>query len=334
MNQKNRELICFCQLLATSLKSGRPLPVTLSQIKETNRHSRAVEWCHRIGKRLSEGVALETAVKELAGFDPVLASLMPLLGENRLIQVLEAYTRYIVVVDTLNFKLSTALAYPFMLLLFICFNLLHLNFKLFPGALEQMRLAKQPANLVMRMLYFAEVSFWPWSLIVPLTVFVAIFLIIKQFLVGIRSGKTFWGRFSGMNDIVKQQNAARAQSVIGLYLEAGYSLDKALRISSNIFDGHDCGLGHAATALERGVTIEEAFSKSEVLDSLIISDDSSEGLILTMKRFATGNYNSSLARLKTFSAVFGTLAMVVAGFFVLSVTSGFFDTYYWLIWSY
>ncbi|MEW6711022.1 MAG: type II secretion system F family protein [Candidatus Riflebacteria bacterium] len=331
---KTRELISFCNILAIALKSGKTLPDSLLSLKQAKGGGEAVAWCHGLARKIADGKSLETAVKELSGFDPVLAKLMPLLGEDRLISLLEAYTRYLVVLETLNQRLNASLAYPFLLLILLNFNLFHLNFFFFPGVVEQINHAGQRPNLLLRMLNFADPAFWPFSMIIPALVIFCLYLVIRQYFLGINPGGTIWGYLSGMNKVAFKQNAARAQTVIGLYLEAGFSLEKAILSAAELMTYNDFGLVNAARTLEQGRSVEEAFAVSPVLCDIVFTDSSEAALISNFKRFAHGNYAESMIWLKNISVTFATLALIVAGFFVLSVTSGFFDTYYWLIWSY
>lgn len=334
MNGRSEELIRFCQIMATAIKCGRPLPEALLRMKPLAGNDRAAAWCNDLGRRMGEGYSIEAAVKELSGFDPVLARLMPLLGENRLILVLENYTRYLVVIESLNQRMTAAIAYPFLLLLLLNFNLFHLNFVLFPRAYVQMQSAGQGPSLLMRLLFFADVNFWPLALVIPFLLLVCVVVLARQVWRGFDAGTTVWGSISGMNSIVLQQNTARAQSVICLYLESGYSLEKALAAAADLLGRNDYGLKTSLAALEQGFSIHDSFARSPVLKNVYLPDDSGEGIVEALRRGAGSSYRSSLAKLKNISTVFATLALVLAGFFVLSVTSGFFDTYYWLMWSY
>lgn len=334
MTNKSEELIRFCQMLTTAVKCGKPLPQALLSLKPVSGNDKAVAWCNSIGRKMSEGYAIETAVSELSGFDPTLARLLPLLGENRLLRVLESYTRYLVVLESLNQRLSAAIAYPFLLLLLMNLNFFHLNFFLFPRAYSQMQAAHQDPSLLMRLLYFVNPDFWPLSLVVPGLFFICLAVMIRQFFKGLGAGKTIWGEVSGMNSIVAQQEAARVQACLCLYLESGYSLEKSMRMTGELLDDRKNGLMDTLAALESGMAISEAFALSPVLRRVYLADDSGEGLVEALQRCARSNFRSSMARMKNVSGIFAVLALLVASLFVLSVTSGFFDTYYWLMWSY
>lgn len=337
MNNKasSEELIAFCHILTTSLKSGRPLPVSLMSFPAGRENSQAVDWCRKIGKRLAEGYSLEQSVKDLAGFDPVLARLMPLFGENRLLKILESYTRYLVIIESLNQKLSSAIFYPFMVLLLSVLNLFHLNFFLFPCVMKDLVESGRGPSLLMKVLFFADWHFWPGSLVIPLILLASIFFMARNFIVGLNSGATFWGWISGLNGIVYRQNAARAQAAVALYLDAGMSLEKSLRMASEIFDeSAGFGLADVAAAIEHGMTIQDSFAQSPALRDVCVTKDTAEELDSVLSRFSRGNYSASLAMLERLSNISGTFALLLAGFLVLCVTSGFFNTYFWVIWSY
>ncbi|MGM0601123.1 MAG: hypothetical protein ACQETH_15040, partial [Candidatus Rifleibacteriota bacterium] len=61
---------------------------------------------------------------------------------------------------------------------------------------------------------------------------------------------------------------------------------------------------------------------------------SKENLTEIFKRFSRANFRISVSFLRAFTDVSAVLALLMAGFFVLCITSSLFDTYYWLIWSY
>jgi type II secretory pathway component PulF len=335
MNMKSKELISFCNVLTTALKSGRALPETLLGLNPSSAEAKAVAWCKSLGKHLSEGYSLEEAVKKLSCFDPVLARIMPLLGENRLIHVLETYTRYLVGVESLNQKISVAIFYPFIVLILIVLNLFYLNLHLFPAASVDLTEAGRAPSLLMKLLFFADYSLWPMSLVIPTLLLFILFLFVRQFMYGFGAGPTLLGKLTGFNAILTRQNAARGQAVISLYLQAGFGLQKAVGMASEIFDlQFDSGLRDTQQALERGMDVSTAFALSPVLKDVCILNDTQEELTGVLSRFSYGNYRISFSLLDSISNVSGTVALFLAGFFVLCATSGMFDTYYWLIWSY
>ncbi len=332
MSGSSEELIRFCQIISTALKSGRPLPDSLLAMKAND--GKASVWCRQVGKKLAEGGSIESAVKDLEGFDPVLARLMPLLGESRLIRVLETYTKYLVIVESLSQRLAATMAYPVLLLSLLTINLLHMNFYLFPRALHEIQAVGRMPSITMRLLYFVDTNFWPVSLIIPVLLIICLTLMVKQFFLGFSAGGTIIGMLSGMNSIVYQQNAARALSVTGLYLEAGYPLERALKCASDLLGPVDLGLRDAEAALKQGNSVQIAFSRSKLLRGIYLDDLSGDGLMELLQRNARARYISSMRQAKNVSVLFGILMIMVAAIFVLSVTSGFFDTYYWLMWSY
>lgn len=330
------ELISFCQIMTTALKSGKPLPQSLLNLnKSKSENSRAVIWCRELGKSLSEGYPLEEAVKQLKSFDPVLSNLLKLLGQNRLLKMLEAYTRYLVIIESLNQKVFAALIYPFIILVFICAILLNFNFLLFPRAMNDMAAANMPPSLMMKLLYFADLSFWPLALILPLIIFTTFIIFVHFMIRGIHCPNSIIGAFFSLNRVVVAQNAARAQAVIALYLEAGYSLEDSLLNASQLFDQQEkYQLKNVAEAIKRGNPLKEAFELSPLLKGLSSVADTKENLSEIFRRFSNSNFKVSVSFLTLFTDVSAVLAMLMAGFFVLCITSGLFDTYYWLIWSY
>jgi type II secretory pathway component PulF len=330
-----QELISFCHIISTALKSGRPLPDSLLSLSDRDNNSQAHQWCNSIGRRLAEGYSLKDAVQELAGFDPVLARLLPLMGQGRLVQILDAYTNYLTIVETLNKKLQAAMFYPFVILMLMVFNLLHLNFYLFPGALRDLAETQTEPGVLMRLLYFANYEFWPVSLLLPLVFSGALFMFARPFFTKIRHGGSLLEKIFGMHKVLVWQNAARAQAVIGLYLKSGFSLEKAIRMAAELTaDQTNQGLEDAAAAIERGLSVQDAFGQSEVLKNSGYVQDSTMDLPDALLRSATGNHRMSAALLERINEIAGVIALLLAGFFVLCVTSGFFDTYYYLLVTY
>ncbi|GAB4279800.1 MAG: hypothetical protein Kow0029_23880 [Candidatus Rifleibacteriota bacterium] len=334
-NQRTDELISFCNLLMIALKSGKPLPVSLLKLNAENNFSKSAEWCRTIAKRLEEGHSLEDSVRALSDFDPVLARIIPLMGERRLVKVLEIYTNYLAISESLNQKLKGAIFYPFAVMLLLSFNLFHLNFFLFPNAMKDLLSSGKEPSLLMQLLYFAEPELWPGSLFVPLLLVLVLMIMTSTLFSGKVNGLGILYNLSGFKQIYLKQCAARVQAALSLYLESGISLEKAIAYTADAFNEDSAmGLREVADALEKGNSPEEAFSRSIILKDIVFANQSEEDLPLVLRRWSGGNFKSSVAMLETVTNISGTLALVLAGFFVLCVTSGFFNTYYWLIRSY
>ena len=142
-------------------------------------------------------------------------------------------------------------------------------------------------------------------------------------------------RLFSMNRVILAQSAARAQAVTGLYLEAGQSLENSLRAASELFEKEeDYCLKDSAEALARGLSPEEAFSMSPILNNLGVAMKTEEKMSSVFQRFSRGNLKITITYLNGFTQVSALMALLISGLFVLCITSSLFDTYYWLMWSY
>ncbi len=82
------------------------------------------------------------------------------------------------------------------------------------------------------------------------------------------------------------------------------------------------------------MSVRDAFGQSRILKNCGYVQDSTMDLSEALLRSARGNHRMSVAFLERINQIAGIIALVLAGFFVLCVTSGFFDTYYYLLVTY
>ena len=113
---KQDELIAFCRLLSTASKSGKPLTYSLDYLNKNQSESQIVKWADDLSTKLKQGHSLEESVNEIKKLDPVLARLMPLLGNERLVKVFEIYTRFLIKQDMCFKQVSCLVWYPLLVM--------------------------------------------------------------------------------------------------------------------------------------------------------------------------------------------------------------------------
>lgn len=328
----DHEIIMFCQMLSLALKSGRPLPESLLSLSGQKPDTKASRWCHELGKKMAAGYSVQEVCHELADFDPVLARLLPLLGDERLIKVLEFYTRCLINFEIVKDRLKTALFYPLVILAFLLVNLLFLNLNLFPHVIESLKTSERALPFMVRLLHFTEASLWPLSLIIPGLIAVLLFITFRAVL-GIAGGDSIITRFYGFADALRLQETARLQSMVSLYLQAGLSLEESVENSAQLAGKDDAAdLLSSSRVLSQGRPAEEAFAYSNVFMEIAHADLTPESYAEKLEYASESNYRNSCAMIRSSSQFMAITALLAAGFFVALITSGVFDTYYWLIW--
>lgn len=335
MSADYRELTAFCQILTVALRSGKPLPESLSELSARGSDNASSVWCRNISDKLAAGYSLEEACRELAGFDPVLARLMPLLGQNRLIKVLELYTSFLVSLETVREKCQSAIFYPFLVVSLLIANLLHLNFSLFPIVYKQIVLNNGAQPLMLRLLHFSEPGLWPLSLIIPLFMTFCFAGMLRALFAKKLHSNSWLAKISGLAEAIRLQELGRLQGIVGLYLEAGFSLDRAVAEAACFADNVDSEtLRNVAESLAHGVEPAFALSMSPVLKNLSASVAEPTIFSDKLKFMSDSNYHCSNALMRRLSSFMSVAALLLTGLFVAVVTASFFDSYYWLIWSF
>jgi len=332
--QNSHEIITFCQLLSVALKSGRPIPETLAAIGTRSGSSKASEWAIQLADKMAQGHQIETVCRELKDFDPVLERLMPLLGNNRLLKILELYTGFLVNLERVRESLKTALFYPAVVVTLLLAQLMHLNFSLFPQVYEQAVSLSSPMPMTVRLLYFTNFDLWPISLPIPLLMIVAAIFMLKTFFSAKIDSRSLAARFARFGEALQLQETGRLQGVISLYLEAGFPLAVAIENAAGLTHGRDSdALLNVAEALKHGEGPASAFALSPALKH-VGSDKSDAGSLAERLKYASeSNYRHSYSLLKSISNEMLLIALLITGLFVGLVASGVFGSYYWALWS-
>ena len=321
-------------MLSLALKSGRPLPESLLRLSGPRPDNMASKWCRELGEKMASGYSVKEVCNDLADFDPVLARLLPLLGDERLIKVLDFYTRCLINFEIVKDRLKAALFYPFLILAILLVNLLFLNLNLFPQVIESLATTERSLPVMVRLLHFTEASLWPISLIIPGLIIVLLFVTVKVML-GMAGRDSFITRLYGFSDALRLQETARLQSMVSLYLRAGLSLEESVANSAQLAGKDDAAdLLSSSRVLSQGRPAEEAFAYSNVFLEIAHADLTPESYAEKLEYASESNYRNSCAIIRSSSQFMAITALLTAGCFVALITSGVFDTYYWLIWMF
>lgn len=332
--ENHKEIIAFCQMLTLALKSGRSLPESLLTLSQRRPENKASKWCHEIGLKMSLGYSPQEVCSELADFDPVLARLLPLLGDDRLSKVLDFYTRCLINLGIVQERLKAAFFYPLLVIIVLLANLVYLNIYLFPHVFIDMGSSARSLPVMVRLLHFTEVDLWPLSLILPLLIVGSLVIIIKTSLGAIDSNSVIT-RIYGAAAAIRLQETARLQSLVSLYLKAGLSLEESVENSARLAGKSDAtDLISAGKVLSQGLPPEEAFAYSDVFMEIAHAELTPELYAEKLAYASESNYRNSCALMKNSSEFMAVAALLMTGFFVALITSGVFDTYYWLMWMF
>ena len=333
-NENTNELIVFCQLLGAAKDSGLPLAESLEKAAESEDSKKVADWCRKIGQRLKQGYDIKEAIADLSGFDKVLAGLMPLLGENKLHKVLEAYTRFLISLQIIKEKLSVVFFYPIAIVALLVANLLLLNFKLFPNALNALGGAEKTTPTIMQFLYFMEPNFWPTSFIFPLFIFMILISWLGPLLNRdwMAFNQSFLSGLLGIRQFVKIQAEARVQAIIGLYLKSGYTIEHALKVYLDLdpVEAEFLKVDQVYDAIVKGHDIAESFSLSPILAYYDSEELIDEHLADKLLMISSNSFSSSEKNLAFVESKAGVAAILLAGLLVLVFTSSIFETYYWV----
>jgi type II secretory pathway component PulF len=285
-----------------------------------------------LAQKLADGYSVQDACRDLSDFDPVLQRLLPVLGDNRLIKVLEFYTGCLINLNMIKMRLQTAFFYPLVVLCILVVNLVYLNISLFPHVISAHSPGGRSLPFMIRLLHFTEPDLWPLSLIVPFVILVSAVILIKTFL-GMIDADSFIVRIYGVAAAVRLQETARLQSLISLYLKAGLPLEQSLENSAALAGKIDADdLLSVSRVLSQGQPVEEALAYSDVFLEIAHADLAPEFYAEKLEYAAESNFKLSCARIRQSSQNMSICALLAAGLFVALITSGIFDTYYWLIW--
>lgn len=322
------ELVCFCRLLSAASRSGVPLVKAVERLGKGGQSSQATEWLNQLADKLKSGYNIEEAVQSLNSFDPVLAKLMPLMGDDRLVSVIENYTKYLIRQNVCVSRVRYLVGYPIVIFAVAVFVLIYLNFYLFP----QFATLTQPLGFFnswsLYLLNFADSSKWPLSLIVPCFIFYLTLESIKIYATGRLSSKTIWGKLTGFDKALFISRKARVAGLVSLYLRAGYSLEESIERTSQVIDDADRKeLLGIERMLINGNSLADSFRDSELFKDIIYGNESSDEIADKLEMMSNSLNSEAIVLLKRVSSKSFLIGLAVAAIVVLLVCAGAFDSY-------
>ena len=328
------ELINFCRLLTSAAKSGLPLVKALDKYKNYHSFKQSYLWINDLIEKLSKGYSIEESTKDLKNFDPILARLMPLLGNERLIKVFEIYTKYMVKQHTCNKQIRFLVWYPLLIMILGLFILIYLNLFNFPNMENLSSFNGFWETWSLKILYFTNPKYWPFSLVVPIFILYLIFDCMFYIISGHFIPFSLWAKLSGIDKAEVLNEKARLVAFLSLYLEAGYTLDASLEAAIPLVDfNNKKELFDLKKSLISGNSLYEALKKSEVLSEVFNGKESNKELSIKMA-YAYDYFNSeTLSLIKNITDRLFYIPLLLAALIALAIGLGFFGSYNLLLWS-
>ena len=328
------ELIAFCRLIVAASKSGMRFITALEKLSVNINNSQSIIWINELVSKLKAGYSIEEAKNSLKGFDPVLAKLLPLLGNEKLVKVFEIYTKYLIKQETCKKQIRCLVWYPLLVMLFCFIFILYLNFYSFPQMEIMSTIERSFNSWGFYLLYFLNQAFWPFSLIIPglmgyLIIDCSVYMFTGQF-----SDFSLWAWISGLNKASEMNEKSRLVALLSLYIQAGYSLNES--IAETIpFIGETMAKDLLKTnkSLSSGNHLSEVLLKSDILSDFLNGNESVDEMPEKLQ-YAYDNYNyETINTLKTVSDKLFYIPLIIAGLMVLLAVTGFFGTYSYFVWS-
>ena len=331
---KEDEIISFCQLLSTALRTGLPLTTSLGILNNSSSESLSSKWANDISELLKKGYSVEEYTEKLKEMDPVIVRLLPLLGNNRLIKVFEIYTKFIIKQETCCKQIRCLVWYPLLIMALAFGVVLYLNFVTFPVMDSMVELSGFFNTWSLKLLYFSNIFYWPFSLIIPLLLLLLIIDCSKYMFTGHFFAHSLWANITGISEATRLNEKSRFAALIYLYLEAGYSLNEALEVSLNLLESDQKReiLGFNQALIE-GNSLSEILYKSGLMAEIISGKESSDELPLKFKYAYDAFSSDTVVKIKSISDKLFYIPLIIAGLMVLAVASGLFGSYSLLAWS-
>ena len=328
------ELIAFCRLIIAASKSGMNLIPALEKLTNADYNKQSIVWISELVDKLKKGYSIEEAKDSLKGLDPVLGRLLPLLGHEKLVKVFEIYTKYIIKQETCKKQIRCLVWYPLLVMvLSFCF-ILYLNFYSFPMMETISSLETTLDGWCIRLLYFAKISLWPISLVIPglmlyLIIDCSIYMYTGHFM-----KYSLWAIVSGLDKADEMNEKSRLAALLAIYVEAGYSLNEAIEASITfVGEKESRELLKFNKAFSAGNNLSEALLKSGILSDFLSGTESADELPSKLN-YAYDNYNyETISLIKSISDKLFYIPIIIAGIMVFLVVTGFFGSYSNFAWS-
>lgn len=327
-------LIEFCQIMQVAMQDSVPLPTALKAYSSSNLNQEAAALAEALAKDLEEGKTVHHASKRVQTIDPVLAKLLPFILEKKLVSVLERYLQFLIVLENLTEKASTLAFYPFIISVLLLATLLHLNFYMFPNFYDFFTAEALTPSLTFRLLYFAKIAYWPFSLLIPSLIVAFVYFSFNLAFKANSSAQALYSHIYQASSALQKQEISRVQNIIALFLRAGQTLETSIALASQLtLTPYDEELQLVLSNLQRGNGIDFSFSFSKILTYVSGDNISNEELAARLERAAAQNNKVSALFLNIINQSIGIVLLVVIALLVASIASGTLGLCHWLIWS-
>ena len=330
------QVIEFCHIILIISKTEGRISDSLSALltKDKDNDNKAFQWAQAIAQNLEQGHSIEESCKILENIDPVLNRLLPLILKKQLYNLLEAYIRFLTFLELLKEDTKNALFYPFIVSCLLFLSLLQLNYILFPEMEKIVQDFGVNSPFLMNILFFANKTYWPLSLLIP--VFILLFLCLTT--LSVFNGRLFANsliaKFTGIQTALRLQEISRIQHMIGLYLLSGETLEKSIEtvaeLSTQKYKSH---MLFIAQKLAEGISHEIVFKDSEIFE-IMMQNEANQELSSYFKLASENNYKSSKLIFNAYSGLMALISLLAVSFLVALIVCATFDSYYWLMWSF
>ena len=327
-DNQRRELILFCNLLSTACKTDQSLAKALAKNTNEQKNSRCAVWASSVARNLQDGYSLEECASQLSGFDPVLAQIMPLLGERKLIKILDLYSRFLLKLDMCNKQIRLLTSYPMLIIGFAIAFIVYLNFSMFPEMVQIFGHRGFAENWTMYLFYFADFYYWPMSLIIPAILLYLGYEAARIAFSGSVKEKYFWSRITGLSEADLLNRKARVIALMSLYLKAGYSLNDAISTTAQLASEEEKkDILNAEAVLRTGASYAEAIGRSEILGEVLNGNENSEELPDKLDCAFNGLNDEAIFKIKNCENRILYISIFLAAIVVLVVALGAYGSY-------
>lgn len=330
------DIIAFYRQLAASLEAGLPMAETLCMLSSESRNVRLKSLIYFLRSQVMTGKSLSEAMSMFEDVFPEVHLAVVRAGEEsgRLEEALDSLADQAETLSSMNRRFASALVYP-SVIAFAALSLFSFSFMVilprFQGLFSDLGITDYPA--LTRFVFFLGSTLMPVAALVLAGLTVLITLVFLQRKTS--SGKMWidsWKlRVPALGQIVEKAALARFSGILGLLLDSGVDLPRAVKMASEGAGNRTVEgfLKNVAIEVETGRGLGESLEKSAAIPSTLawrigVGEETGnlpEALMRTSKLYASqvDSLVTSLAGLlePTLIILLGSgVAMLVLGMFL------------------
>lgn len=266
------EIIGVYRQIGSALEAGLPLPETLQTLSRETRNPRLGALLHFLRAKIDEGLALSETMKMLPRVFPPVHTAVIRAGEEsgRLEQVLSELADQAEALSNMNRRFASSLVYPTVVSLFalVLFN------GAFLGIVPKFRVMFSDLGImelpwITRLAFLLSGTLFPaLSLIaIGLAIAVAVVLTYRRASSGRLWADSWKLRIPMAGQIVEKAALARFSGMMGLLLDTGIDLPRAIRLAAEGAGNRAVErlLKNVSAEVEMGDTLSEAAAKTETI---------------------------------------------------------------------